>query len=300
MGLRSWWSRIQAKAAPVNTAEPMEAPTGTSGKTADASDAVSASEPGAPLAPLAARTPQPANGEAQASPEPVATPDLASLLRAGAAGVGEPLQLQQGQVLVREGDESDRIYIVMAGEIAVSIRNQSGDEVTVASIGAGKVIGEMSLFGESKRSATCRAASASVDLIAVSNDKALQIIDQHPDARHGLVMELTRRSRSLLQYINEFSHLTELISAGDYGSVQAQINLSSGSGDSTLKAARSAFAAMLTKIKEREAELQSKIQSLTIQIDQARAAKEIQSITTDSTFLSLQENSAALRARMKE
>lgn len=275
MGLRSWWSHVRAKPLQASPPDQVEAPI---------------------QAPIAA----PINNQQTAGAAQASTPDLASLLKEGAEGVGEPLQLQQGQLLVREGDESDRIYIVMAGEIAVSIRNQSGDDVKVASIGAGKVIGEMSLFGESKRSATCRAASANVDLIAISNDKALQIIDRDPEARHSLVMELTRRSRSLLQYINEFSHLTELISAGDYGSVQAQINLSSGSGDSSLKAARSAFAAMLTKIKEREAELQSKIQSLTIQIDQARAAKEIQSITTDSTFLSLQENSAALRARMKE
>jgi CRP-like cAMP-binding protein len=226
--------------------------------------------------------------------------DLASLLRDQADEFGEHLTLSQGDVLVREGDESDKIYVVIEGEIGVSIRNQSGDEVTVACIGAGKVIGEMTLFGESKRSATCRAASAVVQLIAISNEKALEIIDRNTDARRGLVMELTRRSRSMLQYINEFSHLTELISAGDYGSVQAQINLSGGSSDGTLKAARSAFAAMLTKIKEREAELQSKIQSLTIQIDQARAAKEIQDITSDSMFQSLQENSASLRARMKE
>ena len=243
---------------------------------------------------------QTATAQNEARSVPSSGSDLATLLKAQAAGMGEPLRLQQGEILVREGDESDRIYIVMSGEIAVSIRNQSGDDVTVASIGAGKVIGEMTLFGESKRSATCRASSDSVDLIAISNEKALQIIDQDPGARHGLVMELTRRSRSMLQYINEFSHLTELISAGDYGSVQAQINLSSNSGDGSLKAARSAFSAMLTKIKEREAELQSKIQSLTIQIDQARAAKEIQSITDDTMFQSLQQNSASLRAKMKE
>ena len=242
-------------------------------------------------------TPRPDASQVQA----VAAGDLATLLRDQAKEFGEQLSLNQGEVLIREGDESDKIYVVMTGEIGVSIRNQSGDEVTVATIGEGKVIGEMSLFGESKRSATCRAASAVAELIAISNEKALDIIDRNADARRGLVMELTRRSRSMLQYINEFSHLTEMISAGDYGSVQAQINLSSGgSGDGTLKAARSAFAAMLTKIKEREAELQSKIQSLTIQIDQARAAKEIQDITSDSMFQSLQENSASLRARMKE
>lgn len=278
MGFRTWWSK-QKEMRLQGAATATDAP--------PAEDA----NPFAQTQAVSPTTKEPAKAEAS---------DLATLLRANAEGVGEAMQLQRGDILVREGDESDKIYIVMAGEIAVSIRNQSGDEVTVATIGAGKVIGEMTLFGESKRSATCRAASESVDLIAISNDKALQIIDQHPQARHGLVMELTRRSRSMLQYINEFSHLTELISAGDYGSVQAQINLSSGSGDGTLKAARSAFAAMLTKIKEREAELQSKIQSLTIQIDQARAAKEIKSITDDSMFQSLQQNSASLRAKMKE
>lgn len=226
--------------------------------------------------------------------------DLATLLKAQAADMGEPLLLSRGDVLVREGDESDRIYIVMSGEIAVSIRNEAGDDVTVASIGAGKVIGEMTLFGESKRSATCRASSACVELIAISNDKALQIIDQDPEVRRGLVMELTQRSRSLLQYINEFSHLTQLISTGDYSSVQAHINLTNSSGDDSFKAARSAFSTMLTRIREREAELQSKIQDLTIQIDQSRAAKEIQSITEDSIFQSLQQNSAALRAKMRE
>lgn len=278
MGLRSWWSNNKRQRVRVSTSERVK----------DTSEQRSM---GTGQAPSTLKQP---------GPQQQSAGDLASLLRAHAEGVGEPLSLKRGEILVKEGDESDRIYIVMAGEIAVSIRNQSGDEVTVATIGTGKVIGEMTLFGESKRSATCRAASDGVDLIAISNEKALQIIDQHPQARHGLVMELTRRSRSMLQYINEFSHLTEMISAGDYGSVQAQINLSSDSGDGTLKAARSAFAAMLTKIKEREAELQSKIQSLTIQIDQARAAKEIQSITDDSMFQSLQQNSASLRARMKE
>ncbi|MFM8525309.1 MAG: cyclic nucleotide-binding domain-containing protein [Cyanobacteriota bacterium] len=278
MGFRTWWSKKNKRPFQAAASAREAAPAGNAHPPTE-SEAVTTT------------TKQPTKADAG---------DLATLLRANAEGVGEAMQLHQGDLLVREGDESDKIYIVMAGEIAVSIRNQSGDEVTVATIGADKVIGEMTLFGESKRSATCRAASETVDLIAISNEKALQIIDQHPQARHGLVMELTRRSRSMLQYINEFSHLTELISAGDYGSVQAQINLSSGSGDGTLKAARSAFAAMLSKIKEREAELQSKIQSLTIQIDQARAAKEIQSITDDSMFQSLQQNSASLRARMRE
>lgn len=279
MGISSWWARTKQR---IKASQP---------------DAIRTS-PGMPMDPPSNQALK--SGAVGQKPAVATATDLATLLKAQAAGMGEPLQLNQGEVLVREGDESDRIYIVMNGEIAVSIRNQSGDDVTVASIGAGKVIGEMTLFGESKRSATCRASSACVDLIAISNEKALQIIDQDPEARRELVMELTKRSRSMLQYINEFSHLTELISAGDYGSVQAQINLSSSSGDGTLKAARSAFSAMLTKIKEREAELQSKIQSLTIQIDQARAAKEIQSITDDSMFQSLQQNSASLRAKMKE
>ena len=226
--------------------------------------------------------------------------DLAILLRHGAREHGQSITLVDGEDLVQEGEISDRIYVLEEGEIIVSIKNQSGESTTVATLRPGAVIGEMTLFGETRRSATCSAKGHNVQLISLENEEALRLIDNDTKARHALVQELTKRSRSMLQYINEFSYLTRLISAGDLASVQSQINIDRpGDDDATVVEARKEFAAMLARIKAREAELQDKIQLLTIEIDHARAAKEVNSIESDPIFQQLKSQSGSLRDRLK-
>jgi CRP-like cAMP-binding protein len=225
--------------------------------------------------------------------------DLAILLRKGAREHGHCITLNDGEDLVHEGEISDRIYVLEEGEMVVSIKNQSGESTTVATLKPGAVIGEMTLFGETRRSATCSAKGHHVQLIGLENEDALKLIDNDTKARHALVQELTKRSRSMLQYINEFSYLTRLISAGDLASVQSQINIEKPEDDATVKTARKEFAAMLTRIKAREAELQDKIQLLTIEIDHARAAKEVNSIESDPIFQKLKSQSGSLRDRLK-
>ena len=225
--------------------------------------------------------------------------DLAMLLRHGAREHGQCITLNDGDDLVHEGEISDRIYVLEEGEIIVSIKNQSGDSTTVATLKPGAVIGEMTLFGETRRSATCSAKGNHVQLIGLENEEALKLIDNDSKARNALVKELTKRSRSMLQYINEFSFLTRLISAGDLASVQSQINIDKPGDDATVKAARKEFATMLARIKAREAELQDKIQLLTIEIDHARAAKEVSGIENDPIFQQLKSQSGSLRDRLK-
>jgi CRP-like cAMP-binding protein len=225
--------------------------------------------------------------------------DLAILLRKGAREHGQCITLNDGDGLVHEGEISDRIYVLEEGEISVTIKNQSGDSTTVATLKPGAVIGEMTLFGETRRSATCSARGNNVQLIGLENEEALKLIDNDTKARNALVKELTKRSRSMLQYINEFSYLTRLISAGDLASVQSQINIDKPGDDATVTAARKEFAAMLARIKAREAELQDKIQLLTIEIDHARAAKEVNSIESDPIFQKLKNQSGSLRDRLK-
>ena len=225
--------------------------------------------------------------------------DLAILLRKGAREHGQCITLNDGDGLVHEGEISDRIYVLEEGEISVTIKNQSGDSTTVATLRPGAVIGEMTLFGETRRSATCSARGNNVQLISLENEEALKLIDNDSRARNALVKELTKRSRSMLQYINEFSYLTRLISAGDLASVQSQINIEKTGDDATVKAARKEFATMLARIKAREAELQDKIQLLTIEIDHARAAKEVDSIENDPIFQKLKSQSGSLRDRLR-
>ncbi len=64
-----------------------------------------------------------------------------------------------GEVLFQEDEAADAMYIIERGEVAVTRRSQSGDEVTVAYLGDGSVVGEMALIVSSPRSAAIKVVS---------------------------------------------------------------------------------------------------------------------------------------------
>ncbi len=66
-----------------------------------------------------------------------------------------PVEAGADEVLFREGDPGDRLYIVRSGRVAITVSVANGDEFEVASFGAGECLGEMTLFDNSPRSATC-------------------------------------------------------------------------------------------------------------------------------------------------
>lgn len=73
----------------------------------------------------------------------------------------EPVVVPGGSVLVREGDEPDALYIVVAGRFSVEV---AASAEPVAEIGNGATIGEIAFFAGGTRTATCRAIRDSVVL----------------------------------------------------------------------------------------------------------------------------------------
>ena len=72
------------------------------------------------------------------------------------AGIVEPRQVAAGKDLFREGDPGDGLFVVISGEINVTKRAPSGEH-SLARLGPGGVLGEMSLVTADARSATGRA-----------------------------------------------------------------------------------------------------------------------------------------------
>lgn len=72
------------------------------------------------------------------------------------AAIVETREIAAGKELFREGDRGDGFYLVVAGEIDVIKRGQRGDR-SLARLGPGGVLGEMSLITADARSATGRA-----------------------------------------------------------------------------------------------------------------------------------------------
>lgn len=72
------------------------------------------------------------------------------------AAIVETQDVAAGKELFREGDPGDGLYLVVAGEIDVIKRGPRGDR-SLARLGPGGVLGEMSLITADVRSATGRA-----------------------------------------------------------------------------------------------------------------------------------------------
>lgn len=74
--------------------------------------------------------------------------------------------IEAGEVLFREGEPSDSVYLILDGEVEI-LRSQDGRAVRLGTRKAGEIIGEMGVIRDLPRSATVRVvADAKVSRIA--------------------------------------------------------------------------------------------------------------------------------------
>jgi predicted acylesterase/phospholipase RssA len=78
-----------------------------------------------------------------------------------------PVRLVGGEILFRQGDPGDSLYIVIGGRLVVSHMSDHRTERIVAELGHGEIVGEMGLVCKEPRSATVR-ASRDTDLMRLS------------------------------------------------------------------------------------------------------------------------------------
>ena len=83
-----------------------------------------------------------------------------------------------GEVLCREGEPGDEMYVVLNG--TVTLHKAVGErETELGRLESGAYFGEMALIGDAPRSATIRAASE-LDYLAIDRDTLMQVIAAFP------------------------------------------------------------------------------------------------------------------------
>jgi CRP-like cAMP-binding protein len=111
------------------------------------------------------------------------------------ASVAVPRSFEPGQVVFREGDDSDTCYVVCEGHARAIRTHSDGRTITLATFGAGEVFGELAMFDDEKRSATVEAIDA-VDAIAILGPDMRRVMREHPEISAKLVTTLGRRLRA--------------------------------------------------------------------------------------------------------
>jgi CRP/FNR family cyclic AMP-dependent transcriptional regulator len=67
-----------------------------------------------------------------------------------------PKKLNKGDILFREGDPSEAMYVIKSGKIAI-MKTKGSSEIQLAELGPGDMLGEMAFFDNKPRSAGAKA-----------------------------------------------------------------------------------------------------------------------------------------------
>ncbi len=87
-------------------------------------------------------------------------------------------ELVKGEILFREGDPGDEIYIIKRGKIRI-YKNIEGEEKTLAILKEGEIFGEMAVLDGKPRSASAEALENTI-LEVLSKESILSVINSDP------------------------------------------------------------------------------------------------------------------------
>lgn len=119
---------------------------------------------------------------------------LGAELSAKLAEAGRTRRLDKGAMLFVEGEEANRVAIVLAGRLKLVSVSMSGGEAVLAVFGPGELVGEVSLFGGSTRSATVSAIEP-VEVLVVARDAFENFLTENGEAAVLLIRLMCERLR---------------------------------------------------------------------------------------------------------
>jgi len=111
------------------------------------------------------------------------------------ADVAVPRSFRGGEVVFREGDDSDTCYVVRTGHARAVREHADGRQITLATFGPGDIFGELAMFDDERRSATVEAVDA-LDVLGIPGVDMRALLSRHPEIAVKLVIALGRRLRA--------------------------------------------------------------------------------------------------------
>lgn len=112
------------------------------------------------------------------------------------------VNLGRGQVLFREGDSGDKLYVVADGKVKLGRTSTDGRENLLAVLGPGEMFGELSLFDPGPRTATATAVT-DVKIYALGHSDLTTWVSGRPEVALSLLKQISSRLRRTNEVIGD-------------------------------------------------------------------------------------------------
>src|SRR5688572_27456662 len=149
---------------------------------------------------------------------PLGTPVLASLaaipffggLEADAlerlASSMRTRRFRRGEVIFHIGDPGDALFVIVSGEVKISLPSDTGEEAILATLGPGEFFGELALLDGAARSASASALSAT-ETVVLPRDRFRELIATEAAVRDALLAAIAGELRRLTTHVEELHFL---------------------------------------------------------------------------------------------
>ncbi len=112
------------------------------------------------------------------------------------AGIAVPREAAAAELVVKEGEPGDALYIILAGEVSVRKGAGTPQERKLGFLGPNDFFGELALIGGYPRTATVK-VEKKASLLVIAGDAFIKLIADHPSLPLRICGVLCRRIRDL-------------------------------------------------------------------------------------------------------
>jgi len=115
-------------------------------------------------------------------------------------------RFRRGEVIFHIGDPGDALFVIVSGEVKISLPSETGDEAILATLRPGDVFGELALLDGAPRSASASALMPT-ETVILPRDRFRELIATETGVRDALLASIAGELRRLTTHVEELHFL---------------------------------------------------------------------------------------------
>lgn len=116
-------------------------------------------------------------------------------------------EYDDGEIICRQGERGECMYVVQSGRARV-LREDTSGETPIGELMAGDIFGEMAIFDKQPRSATIRAQGAT-RVLTLDRRAFLRRVHEDPSLAFEILKKMSQRIRTLDDEVLRLRHLSQ-------------------------------------------------------------------------------------------